>query len=211
MIYLFTGQDSESKDIKLNSLKDEFLAKSAREFNLDVLYARDLKLSQLQERLKCLPFRSPYRMLVIKEARHLKEEIKDFITAYVKEPYPQVVLVLDIDKFEPKNEFLGTVSACAKVCRFQEEQHLDTFVLNRQIESKKAAISLRMLNQLLRKGEKPEKILGGLRYIWQRSAASPQELKKRLKLLLACDIEIKTGRLKPACALEKLVIIMCSR
>jgi DNA polymerase III delta subunit len=211
MLYLFTGQDNQAKDSKLNALKEEFLPRSARDFNLDILYARDLKLSHLQERLKSLPFKSPYRIVVIKEARHVKEDVKEFLAAYAQQPYPQVILVLDMDRFDRKSSFLDAISGHARVLRFQEEQVIDTFVLNRNLAARKTAASLRMLNHLLRRGEKPEKILGGLRYIWQKDAASPQDLKRRLKLLLACDMEIKTGRLKPACALEKLVVTVCSR
>ncbi len=211
MIYLLTGRDNQAKDSKLNALKEEFLAANARDFNLDILYARDVKLAGLQERLKSLPFKSPYRMVVIKEAGGLKNDVRDFLACYAKEPYPYLVLVLDMDRFDRKNEFTGSISARAKVFRFQEEEVVDTFALNRQIALKKSAASLRMLNHLLKKGEKPEKILGGLRYMWQRETAGPQDLKRKLKLLLACDMEIKTGRLKPACALEKLIVTVCGR
>ncbi|MDD2702536.1 MAG: hypothetical protein PHC33_00825 [Candidatus Omnitrophica bacterium] len=211
MIYLFTGRDNQAKDSKLNALKEKFLSGSTRDFNLDILYARDIKPIHLQEKLKSLPFKSSYRMVVIKEAGHLKDDVKDFIAGYVQAPYPQVVLVLDMDRFDRKSEFTSVISGRANVFRFQEEQILDTFALNRQIGLKNPAESLRMLNRLLKKGEKPEKILGGLRYIWQRDAAGPQDLKKKLKLLLACDMEIKTGRLKPACALEKLIVTVCNR
>ncbi|MFA5363410.1 MAG: hypothetical protein WC335_09290 [Candidatus Omnitrophota bacterium] len=211
MIYLLTGQDNQAKDSKLNALKEEFLTGSTRDFNLDVLYARDIKLVHLQERLQSLPFKSLYRMVVIKEAGHLKDDIRGFLTGYLKDPYPQVILVLDMDRFDRKSEFTSVLSGQANVFRFQEEQVIDAFVLSRQVGFKRTAASLRMLNQLLKKGEKPEKILGGLRYMWQRDAAGPQDLKKKLKLLLTCDMEIKTGRLKPACALEKLIVTVCSR
>jgi hypothetical protein len=53
------------------------------------------------------------------------------------------------------------------------------------------------------------RILGGLGYTWERDVMAPLEAKRRLKLLLNCDVEIKTGRLKPNFALEKLVISLC--
>lgn len=70
--------------------------------------------------------------------------------------------------------------------------------------------ALRILNELLRNGERPERILGGLRYAWEREFTPGVEAKRRLKLLLNCDINIKTGKLKPNFALEKLVISLCS-
>ena len=65
------------------------------------------------------------------------------------------------------------------------------------------------LSKLLEEGERPERILGGLRYAWERDAASPLETRRRLKALLTCDIEIKTGKIKPVFALERLVIKLC--
>jgi DNA polymerase III delta subunit len=67
-----------------------------------------------------------------------------------------------------------------------------------------------VLNQLLKKGERPERILGGLRYSWENSIATPLETRRRLKALLNCDIDIKTGRLKADFALERLVVSLCS-
>ena len=60
-VYLFIGQDSLSKDIRLKKLKEEFLDPQTQYFNLDVLYARELNLKDLQERLLCLPFKAKKR------------------------------------------------------------------------------------------------------------------------------------------------------
>jgi DNA polymerase III delta subunit len=66
-----------------------------------------------------------------------------------------------------------------------------------------------VLGQLLREGERPERILGGLRYSFEQGNLVPQQARKRLRLLLNCDIEIKTGRLKAGLALEKLILSLC--
>jgi DNA polymerase III delta subunit len=96
------------------------------------------------------------------------------------------------------------------VILFKETVKPDTFVLSRSIESRRLDTALKLLDQLLKDGEKPERILGGLRYAWERGIANPVETKRRLKLLLGCDIDIKTGRLKPSFALEKLVVGLCA-
>jgi len=97
----------------------------------------------------------------------------------------------------------------SRIARFKETRQLDTFTLSRQIDLNRPDLALRVLNQILKEGERPERILGGLRYAWERSAAHPVEMKKRLKFLLNCDLEIKTGKLKPSFSLEKLVISLC--
>ncbi|MDD5669727.1 MAG: hypothetical protein PHE58_06860 [Candidatus Omnitrophica bacterium] len=210
MIYLFIGQDKHSKDLQLGALKDSFLPKETRAFNLETLYARDLTLVLLQEKLLCLPIQSPFRMVVIKDAQNLKEDIKRFIIKYGQDHASKTLLVLDMERCGAKDAFVGELSRTAKVFRFKEEQNIDTFTLARNLGIKNAGASLKTLNVLLRKGEKPEKILGGLRYVWNKDISDPIVFRNRLQLLLTCDLEIKTGRLKPACAMEKLIVKICT-
>ena len=86
---------------------------------------------------------------------------------------------------------------------------MDTFALSRAIDLKKPAYALGVLSELLKNGEKPERIMGGLRYSWENSSTDALVVRKRLQILLSCDIDIKTGRLKPDFALEKLVLNLC--
>ncbi|MBU1726099.1 MAG: hypothetical protein KJ880_00485 [Candidatus Omnitrophica bacterium] len=209
MVYLFLGQDSPAKDIQLKKIRQEFLARGTEQFNTDTLYSKELNLKGLQEKLLCLPANNAKRIVVIKSAENLKEELRQFILGFVKKPYKEIVLVLDIGDYQKRDGFVNQVQRHAKVFRFKEAIRVDAFTLSRWIALKKADYALKVLNQLLKEGERPERILGGLRYAWEKESASPLETKKRLKLLLNCDIEIKTGRLKPAFALEKLVISLC--
>lgn len=209
MVYLFLGQDSFSKDIQIKRLRQEFLPTELEQFNLDILYAKELTLKDLQEKLLCLPVKSSKRIIVIKEAQDLREEIKEFIFKYVKKPDRGIILILDIYQQDRYDEFINRIYKYVKVFRFKQTVKLNTFILIRQIALKRSDYALRVLNQLLKDGEKPERILGGLRYAWEKDTASNQEMKKRLKLLLNCDIDIKTGKLKPVFALEKLVVNLC--
>lgn len=209
MVYLFLGQDSLSKDAQLKKIKEKFLTKGLEQFNSDILYAKETTLKGVQERFLCLPSAGCRRIIIIKEAEGLPKEAREFIIRYVKKPHPQIVLVLDFLRQEKKDEFINSLAGFSQVLRFKEEQLLDTFMLNRQIGLGRANFALRTLNALLKKGERPERILGGLRYAWEKGTASPLQTSKRLKLLVNCDLEIKTGRLKPSFALEKLVINLC--
>ncbi len=209
MVYLFLGQDIFSKEIQFKALKQKFLTKELEQFNLDILYARELTLKELQERLLCLPVKTTKRLILIKEAQDLKEEIREFILKYARKPYPQIILILDAQQQERSNEFISQLSRYAKTLRFKETPKVDAFTLSRSIELKKPDYALRVLNQLLKDGERPERILGGLRFTWERGVGHPLEMRRRLKLLLNCDRDIKTGRLNPTFALEKLIIGLC--
>lgn len=209
MVYLFIGEDSLSKNIKINQLKQELFAKDIEQFNLDILYAKDLTLTSLQERLLCLPVKAKKRLVIIKNAQNLKDDIRAFILQVAKDPVLKAILVLDIDRKDRDDEFINRLQRLAKVFQFKESARLDTFALSRQIELRKPDYALRVLDQLLKNGEKPERILGGLRYSLERNTDDPLEINHRLKLLLNCDLDIKTGRLKPNFALERLVVSLC--
>ena len=218
-VYVLIGQDHISKDIKIRKLRQEFLDKNTEQFNLDILYGKELSLKTLQEKLLCLPLNSKTRIVIIKEAQELRQDVKEFILNYAKTPYPQICLVLDINTFSlrksglklqgSQDEFLKNIARYSHILHFKEAIPLDAFTLNRQINLKKTDYALRILNQLLKNGEPPERIMGGLRYSWQRDIAGAFELRKRIGLLLNCDLDIKTGRLKPDFALEKLVVKLC--
>jgi len=210
MVYLFLGEDSLSKDARLKRIKEEFLAKDIEDFNLDTVYGKEVDLLTLQEKLLGFPVKSKKRILLIREAQELKGAIKEFILQYVKKPHPQLVLVLDITKHEAKDEFVPRIARYSQVCRFKESARVDTFALSRQIGVNRPSYALGMLSRLLEGGQKPEMILGGLRYTFERDTVDPLMARRRLKLLLHCDIDIKTGRLKPAFALERLVVKLCS-
>jgi len=210
---LLVGQDSLSKNAKLNQIKQAFLPKQTEQFNLDVLYGRGLKLTDLQERILSLPVKSTKRLVVIKQAEQLQQGIKDFILKFSRRAPAGVLVVLDMERFDRRDSFLLSLSRLALpgagqaiIYRFKESFSPDTFTLSHQIDLKRTDYALKVLNQLLRDGEKPEIIMGGLRYAWTKGALSNLEIKRRLKLLLDCDLEIKTGKLKALFALEKLII-----
>lgn len=209
MVYLLIGQDVQAKEIQLQKIKQEFLPKELQDFNSDTLYAKEAALKEIQERLASLPLKSAKRVIVIKDAQFLDDASRDFLGAYCKSAPEELVLVLDFEHYDYRDRFIKDMQACATITRFRETVNPDAFSLARQIESRKADAALRLLNQLLNNGEAPERILGALRFAWERQNMGSRDSRRRLKLLLACDIEIKTGRLKPACALEKLIVSLC--
>ncbi|MDD5119944.1 MAG: hypothetical protein PHR84_01365 [Candidatus Omnitrophica bacterium] len=208
-VYLFIGSDAAAKETQLKKIKQESLPKELQDFNLDTLYAKEITLKDIQERFLAIPLKSSKRIIVIKDAHSLDEASRDFFLSYSKKPHKQLVLVLDFEYYDYKDKLIKGISPHARTLRFKETVNPDTFALSRQIELRKTDISLRLLNQLLKNGEAPERILGGLRYSWEKHGVEGSAARRKLKLILGCDIEIKTGRIPPAFALEKLVVSLC--
>ncbi|MFA5115992.1 MAG: hypothetical protein WC486_01775 [Candidatus Omnitrophota bacterium] len=210
MVYLFIGQDSPAKDAKIATLRHElFPSKDSEDFNFDIIYADELDLKKLQEVLFRLPLKAKQRMVWLRKCQKLKENIKDYLTGYVKNPLKHVTLVLDMERFDRRDGFQNEIGRSSSVARFQDKQSVNAFTLGDEIDRRSAKSSLNILQQLLADGAKPETIMGALRYGWEKSSLPVSEKKRRFKFLLNCDIDIKTGRLKPAFALERLIISLC--
>lgn len=205
MVYLFVGQDPEAKDARLTALRQEHLGTANDQFNFERLLAPEISLHELQEKLLCLPVNNRRRLVYLAGVDTAKKEMKEFLSLYSAKPYAHVVLVAEARAVERKDTVLSGLARHARVERFKEYKQADTFTLARSIEAGNASGSLRTLRQLLESGEKPERILGGLRYSWERAQGTPQTV-RRIKQLLLADAAIKTGRLKPELALERLVV-----
>src|SRR3989338_7347997 len=132
MVYLFIGEDSLSKDTQFKKIRQEYLVKETEEFNLDILYAKGLALKDLQARLLCLPVKNPTRIVALRDAQELKEEVKGFILQYVKKTPKQIVFILDFNRQERKDAFLSSLFRYSKVFTFKDAPRSDTFTLSRQ-------------------------------------------------------------------------------
>ncbi|MCU0666538.1 MAG: hypothetical protein MUF05_05550 [Candidatus Omnitrophica bacterium] len=197
-IYLFLGESSQEKDASIDQIKEKTIPKNAAQFNLELCYARDLNLSQLQEKFLQLPFGSGKRLIIIKGIDAFKPKLKDFLLDYAKKPAGYLVLILESSYQDKRDEFINKLKSYSKVVNFSVVYPKTAFDLARQIETGRKKEALAILKSLLQEGEKPERIMGGLRHAWEAD-------KHRIKLLLECDIEIKTGKLKPHFALEKML------
>lgn len=206
LVYVFAGEDSAAKALRLSQLKETFLPPDMREFNFDVFYGNEPVLQSFQERLLSIPVNAPRRMIVVKNAGALPSAARKFISDYARAADRSVLLVVDFERFDPRDPFQSSLCRSGQLIRFRETPHTDAFALAGQVRSGRAGDALRALHKLIEDGEKPERILGGLRYScgkWEqgRSAAAFEEI-------LRCDLQIKTGRLKPLFALERLVVVL---
>jgi DNA polymerase III delta subunit len=208
-IYLVTGQDVPAKDKALKEIKSKYLSAKTEQFNLDTVYAKDVTLEALQEKLLYLAVSAGHRMVVIKQASSLKKDCKEYLEHYVLAPNPAVILVLEMEEFDRKDRFSAAVSGHATVRQFRQGIQKTSFALADEICAGKAAASLMVLHQLLKNGQKPELILGGLRSGLSRNTTDITSMRRLNKLLLECDLAIKTSTLKPSFALERLVVNLC--
>lgn len=205
--YLFLGRDFFAKEKRTELIKKELFKGKASVFDLEVFWAKELRLPKLSEALRRTPWPSGSRLLIIKEIDKLDPSCREALLAFLKNPFKGVHLILDCDREELKDEFIARLSRLCKVMNFKGEATDDVFGLGRAIAGRMPAMALKILNQLLLSGEKPPRILGFLIWQWKKlqGGLTMRDFRRGLKLLQEADLNIKRGRLKPDFALELLV------
>lgn len=205
--YLLLGRDFFAKEKKTGLIKQELFKGKGSVFDLEVFWAKELRLPKLSEALRRTPGPCGSRLLIIKEIDKLDPSCRDALLAFLKNPFKGVNLILDCDREELKDEFIARLSRWCKVMSFKGEPAVDVFGLGRAIAGRMPAMALKILNQLLLAGEKAPRILGFLVWQWKKlqGGLSAQDFRRGLRLLQEADLNIKRGRLKPDFALEILV------
>jgi DNA polymerase III delta subunit len=147
---------------------------------------------------------------VIKDILRFKDNFQDFLLSRVDNLPNDIIIVFDIISIpREQNPLLNKLLEVAKVIHFKSKKKTNAFDLAYEIERKQVGGALNILADLFRAGEKPERILGALGYQFTKQGLNPDERLKKVDLLLAADVTIKTGKLKAQFALEMLVIRLC--
>jgi DNA polymerase III delta subunit len=209
MIYLLLGEDRLAKDQKINEIKAACLpSDDALKFDYELLHALKLDPSVLKKALIALPAVAKKRLILIRTFEKLSPHNKDIILDFIQKENPHAVLIMDSDDLSFKSAFFRDLSASAKVIRFgQSGKKSDLWGVTRAIERRNPSEALRILNTLLRDGDSPLKIMGGLVWFWGsiRNRVSAEGFKKGLLVLQEADLNIKRSRLRPDHAVEMVV------
>jgi DNA polymerase-3 subunit delta len=105
-LYLFDGEDVLKQKTLLDRLKQRALADGDLTMNYQVFTPKDISSKEyLLNALNTMPFGSPVRLVVIKDAEALSKPLQEELAAYAKRPSATTVLVL-ISKKLPKTSRL---------------------------------------------------------------------------------------------------------
>ncbi len=91
-VYLLAGEEPYFIDLISDTIEETILTPEEKEFNLAVLYGRDLDIPTVLDYAKRYPMMSNYQVVIIKEAQSLQGI--DKISAYIDNPVPSTLLVL---------------------------------------------------------------------------------------------------------------------
>ena len=92
--YYISGEDDYQKDDAVRQLIEAAVDPGSRDFNLDVRRAADLDAETLSVLLSTPPMLAERRVLVVREIGSLKREARKALDEYLKNPAPDLLLVL---------------------------------------------------------------------------------------------------------------------
>ena len=214
MIYLLLGEDRPAKDRKVNEIKISCLpSDDARKLDYELLHAIKLDPVVLKKAILALPAVAKRRLILIRTAEKLSAHNQEIISDFIRSGDEHAVLILDSDESALKGGFARDVMAVAEVTRFgRRGKKNDIWGVTGAIEACDPGEALKILDTLLKDGDSPLRIMGGLVWFWGslRNRVSADGFKKGLLVLQEADLNIKRSRLKPEYAVEIAVTKLSS-
>lgn len=91
-IYLLQGDEAYYIDLISDYIQNNVLDEMEREFNLSVMYGKDVDIATVINAAKRYPMMAPYQVVIVKEAQHVKDI--DKLSFYLEKPLTSTILVL---------------------------------------------------------------------------------------------------------------------
>ncbi len=92
-VYLLMGEEDHYIDIVSAYFEDEVIDPSVRDFDMTVLYGKDVDMATVVSTAKRYPMMSPVHLVLVKEAQMIDTRQWETLAAYLQQPSPQTVLV----------------------------------------------------------------------------------------------------------------------
>lgn len=91
-VYLLAGEESYFIDKISDVIEETVLSPEEKEFNLTILYGRDVDVSAICDHARRYPMMSDYQVVIVKEAQDINKF--DDLSSYVEKPVSSTILVL---------------------------------------------------------------------------------------------------------------------
>jgi len=91
-VYLLHGEEAFFIDQVSDYIENNVLDEGGKAFNLSLLYGREVEFKQVLDHARQFPMMASHRVVIIKEAKGMKELAS--LGAYIEKPSPQTILVI---------------------------------------------------------------------------------------------------------------------
>ncbi|MGQ1890284.1 DNA polymerase III subunit delta [Thermophagus sp. OGC60D27] len=102
-VYFLFGEEPWFADYITDYIVEHALKKEEKDFNLSILYGRDIDAMDIVHAARRYPMMAPRQVVIVKEAQNIKKF--DPLISYLKAPAPSTVLVINYrDKFDQRSK-----------------------------------------------------------------------------------------------------------
>lgn len=208
---LIYGPDLKLRNETFRALRKQvFSSPDAETLDLETLDATKLSPEILQAALVSLPAFRTRRMVHLVRAEKIDKHLCDLLVAFLKEPHPHVIVVLEAETWDETTKMRQTLGAFFKKVGTDTPEGATVFDLMGLVQAGDASVALRTLKNIFDNGEEPERLLGGMLWTWSnktKGRVAPPVYKKGLLLLQEADIALKRSRFpERENALEILIV-----
>lgn len=92
-VYLLTGEENHYIDVVSNYFENEVIDAAMRDFDLTVMYGRDVDMAAVVNDAKRYPIMSPVHLVLVKEAQDIDTRQWELLATYLKQPSEKSVIV----------------------------------------------------------------------------------------------------------------------
>ncbi len=210
---LFLGEDYSQAQERIRLLKEKIFSNpNGEKFDYEILEGT-CSAYDLKKALVSLPAVSRHRLLVIQDISRLKKDCRSMLIDFFKRPCSPTIIVCKDGGLKPSDALVQALKPFVDIEMFNPGRDYNVFDLTRLIERRQTAKVLAMLDELLKNGEPPLKMMGGLLWFWKKNknCFSQKVYIGGLEALREADIRIKRSQMKADQVMEILVVKLCER
>jgi DNA polymerase-3 subunit delta len=129
LVYLF-GTEKFFLDRSLRQITDAVVPEDARDFNLQIFYAKESSIDAVVDSVRTLPVFSPRRLVIVKDADKLSAADLDSLATYIDDPVPETCLVFAGEKIDRRKKFFQAFKKKGALVEFKGlyENQIPSFV-----------------------------------------------------------------------------------
>ncbi len=131
--YLFYGPEEFWVEITLDKIKDGFISKSARDFNLETLYGGENSPNEIISRARSLPFISSHRLILVRNTEKFTKTALDTFLSYLDNPVDSTCIIWLSEKIDLRNKFYKKINEYGRAVNFKKltEQQIYRWIQKR--------------------------------------------------------------------------------
>lgn len=214
--YLLIGLKPEDRDARLATLRSNFfLTPEALKFDCETFDGNKLSAKTLQIALYSYPAIAGKKLVVVRRAEKLEDNVLEMIVRFLDDNNAHVVLVLDAGSWDGRHSIKKDIRERLQpaIAAAIEKVHT-VFDMMDTAFGGSIADGLKFLNLLLDRGEVEEKLLGGMIWHWSnrvKGRVPADKYKKGLLVLQEADENLKRSKFpKREHALEVALVKLTS-